>query len=72
MFPLPSSYLAMGSRSTGELMSPTHQISSLELTLRFNHCTMCTLYSIFFRPTEQAQTYLKIYTSFVAFLAVCA
>ena len=24
------------------------------------HCTMCTLFSIFFRATEQAQTYLKI------------
>ena len=24
------------------------------------HCTMCTLWSIFFRATEQAQTYLKI------------
>ena len=23
------------------------------------HCTMCTLCSIFFRATEQAQTYLK-------------
>ena len=25
------------------------------------HCTMCTLFSIFFRATEQAQTYLKIW-----------
>ena len=25
-----------------------------------HHCTMCTLFSIFFRGTEQAQTYLKI------------
>ena len=24
-----------------------------------HHCTMCTLFSIFFRATEQAQTYLK-------------
>ena len=26
-----------------------------------NQCTMCNLFSIFFRATEQAQTYLKIW-----------
>ena len=28
--------------------------------VRSLQCTMCTLFSIFFRATEQAQTYLKI------------
>ena len=31
------------------------------LYVRGLQCTMCTLFSIFFRATEQAQTYLKIW-----------
>ena len=39
---------------------PTKAPKSHHLYVRSLQCTMCTLFSIFFRATEQAQTYLKI------------